>query len=76
MVKKNLPANARDIKRYRFNPWVGKIPVGGTSTPFQYSFQENSMYRGAWWATVHRVTKESDMTKDLSKAENVLDLPS
>ena len=23
---KNLPANARDVKRHRFDPWVGKIP--------------------------------------------------
>ena len=25
---------------------------------------ENSMDRGAWWATVHGVTKESDMRHD------------
>ena len=24
---KNPPADARDIKRHRFNPWVGKIPL-------------------------------------------------
>ena len=24
---KNLPANAGDVKRHRFNPWVGKIPL-------------------------------------------------
>ena len=35
-------------------PWVGKIPNGN---PLQYSCLENSMYRGAWWATVHGVTK-------------------
>ena len=23
---KNLPANAGDIKKHRFDPWVGKIP--------------------------------------------------
>ena len=23
---KNLPAKAGDIKRRRFNPWIGKIP--------------------------------------------------
>ena len=28
----------------------------------EYSCLENSMDRGAWWATVHRVTK-SDMTE-------------
>ena len=23
---KNMPAKARDVKRHRFDPWVGKIP--------------------------------------------------
>ena len=27
------------------------------SNPFQYSCLENSMDRGAWWATAHGVTK-------------------
>ena len=27
-----------------------------------YSSLENPMDRGAWWARVHAVTKESDMT--------------
>ena len=26
LVVKNLPANAGDIKRHRFGPWVGEIP--------------------------------------------------
>ena len=26
LVVKNLPADARDIKRHRFNPWGGTIP--------------------------------------------------
>ena len=26
LVVKNLSANAEDIMRHRFNPWVGKIP--------------------------------------------------
>ena len=30
---------------------------GGHGNPFQYSCLENSMDRGAWWATVHRVTQ-------------------
>ena len=34
----------------------------GNGNPFQYSSLENSLDRGAWWATVHDVTKESDMT--------------
>ena len=29
----------------------------GNGNPFQYSCLENSMDRGAWWATVHEVTR-------------------
>ena len=34
----------------------------GNGTPLQYSCLENPMDRGAWWATVHEVSK-SDMTE-------------
>ena len=43
-----------------FDPWVGKI--GGSGNSLQYSFVENPMDRGAWWATVHGAA-ESDMTE-------------
>ena len=33
--------------------WHGE----GNGTPLQYSCLENPMGGGAWWATVHRVTK-------------------
>ena len=52
---KNLPSNAGDIERWV--PWVRKIPGGGNSNPFQYSYLENPMDRGAWRAIVHRVTE-------------------
>ena len=32
------------------------------SNALQYSCLENSLDRGAWWATVHGVAKESDVT--------------
>ena len=35
---------------------------GGNGNPFQYPCLENSMDRGAWWATVHWVVK-SDTTE-------------
>ena len=38
-------------------PGWGRCPGEGNSNPFQYSFLENPMDRGAWWATVHGVTK-------------------
>ena len=57
-----LVVNARDIKDADSIPAVGKIPWGGNSNPFQYSYRENRMDRGAWQATVHRVA-ESDTTE-------------
>ena len=37
----------------------GGIPMAGkgNGNPLQYSYLENPMDRGAWWATVHRITK-------------------
>ena len=47
-------------------PQSGRSPGEGNGNPFQYSCLENSMDRGAWRATVHGVTKKSDMTKGLT----------
>jgi len=33
------------------------FPGGGNFNPLQYSCLKNPMDRGAWWATVHGVTK-------------------
>ena len=38
-------------------PGLGRSPGGGHGNLLQYSCLENPMDRGAWWATVHRVTK-------------------
>ena len=38
-------------------PRLGISPGEGNGYPLQYSWLENSMDRGAWWATVHGVTK-------------------
>ena len=40
----------------------GKETGEGNGTPLQYSCLEEPMDRGAWWATVPGVTRESDMT--------------
>ena len=36
---------------------VSSISGGGNGNSFQYSCLGNPMDRGAWWDTVHRVTK-------------------
>ena len=38
-------------------PGLGRSPRGGHGNPHQYSCLENPMDRGAWWATVHEVTR-------------------
>ena len=53
---------ARDAGDLGLIPGLGRSPGGGHGSPLQYFCLENPMHRGAWWATVHRVT-EIDMTK-------------
>ena len=55
---KNLPANAGDVGS---NPVLGRSPGGGDGNPLHYSCLGNPVDRVAWWATVHRVSKESDI---------------
>ena len=38
-------------------PGSGRSPGEENDYPFQYSCQDNPMDRGAWWATVHGITK-------------------
>ena len=63
-VAKNLPAKAGDSG---FIPGSERAPGGGgNGNPLQYSCLGNLTDRGAWWATVHGVAKELDMTECLS----------
>ena len=60
---KESTCNARDL---------GLIPGSGGSlgeghgSPFQYSHLENPRDRGAWWATVHGITKSWKQLSDLT----------
>ena len=54
---KNLPANAGDKRDLGLILGLGRFPEVGNGNPFQYSCLENSMDRGAWWATVHVAAK-------------------
>ena len=46
-------------------PGSERYPGEGNVNPLQYSCLENTMTRGACWATVHGITK-SDMTEQLA----------
>ena len=54
---KKLPANAGDIRDVGSLPEWGRSPGGGHGNPLQFSCLENPTDRGAWWVTVHGVTK-------------------
>ena len=41
----------------------GRPPGGGNGNALQHSCLENPMDRGAWWAIIHGVVKELDMTE-------------
>ena len=56
-VLKNPPANAGASRDTGSIPRLGRSPREGNGNPLQYSCLENPMDRGAWWATVHKVTK-------------------
>ena len=43
---------------------LGRSPGEGNGYPLQYSFLENPIDRGSWWATVHGVTKSQTQLSD------------
>ena len=47
-------------------PGSGISPGGRNGNPLQYSCLENSMDRGAWWATVHGVAKSRTQLSDFT----------
>ena len=47
-------------------PGSGRSLGEGNGNPLQYSCKGNPMDRGAWWATVHGVTKELHTTERLN----------
>ena len=58
---KNPPANAGDAVLI---PGSGIFLGEGNGNPLQYSCLDNHLERGAWWATVHGVTKSQTRLSD------------
>ena len=71
LVVKNPPANTGDLKERDLGliPGSERSPGEGNGNPLQYSCLENSMGRGPWWATVHRVAKSWTWLKRLCKLQ-------
>ena len=62
--KKKVAVCGSDSKEFACNagdpgsiPGAGRSPGEGKGNPLQYVCLENPMDRGAWWATVHGVSK-------------------
>ena len=66
IVVKNLPANNGDLRDAGSVRGLGRSPGGGHDNPLQYSCLKNTMDRGAWCATVRRVTQSQTRLKRLS----------
>ena len=47
-------------------PGSGRSPGEGNGNPLQYSCLENPTDGGAWWATVHGVTKSRTRLSNLT----------
>ena len=47
-------------------PGSGRSLGEGSGSPLQYSCLENSMDGGAWWATVHEVTRSQTQLSDFT----------
>ena len=59
----NLPSNAGYAQYMALIPGSGRSPGVRNGNQLQYSCLENPMDRGAWQATVHGGSKNSDMTE-------------
>ena len=60
---KEPACQCRRHKRHGLDPRVRRRPGGGNGNPLQCSCLENPMDRGAWWVTVHRVSKSQTQLK-------------
>ena len=66
---KNPPANAGDDRNKVLIPESGRSPGVGNSNLLQNSCLENTLDKETWRATVHGVTKQSDMTENIQAYE-------
>jgi len=61
VIQERSACNAGDLGSM---PGSGSSPGEGSGNSLQYSCLENSIDRGAWWATVHGVAKSQTGLRD------------
>ena len=59
----NPSANAGDVRDMGLIRGLGRSTGGGHGNPLQYFCLENPMNRGAWQATLHRVSESRTQLK-------------
>ena len=57
LVVKDLSASAGDVRDLGWIPGLVRSPGEGNGNLLQYSCLKNPVDRGAWRATIHKVTK-------------------
>ena len=68
--KEESTCHTGDARDTDLIPGLGRSRGGGNGNPLQDSCLENPKDKGAWQATVHGVTKQSDMTEQLNNNNN------
>ena len=71
---KNPSTNAGAARDTGLTPGLRRSPGEENGNPLQYSCLENPIDRGAWWATVDGIAKESDTTKQLNNKNQLFRL--
>ena len=66
LVVKNPPANARGLRAASSVSGLGTSSGGGHGNLLYYSYLENPMDSGAWWATIQGVAKSQTGLKQHS----------
>ena len=67
-----VKASACNVGYLGLIPGSGRSPGEGNGNPLQYSCLENPMNGGAWWATVHGVTKSQTRLSDCTHFINAI----
>ena len=70
---KESACNAEDPDNLGSIPGSGRYPGEENGNPLQYSCLGNPMDRGAWWSTVHEVTKKLDTIEHLTHKHTKLE---